>query len=145
MNSKTIFWIIIFTTFLGQIIFAQTPEIKSIDKTYGTVGEVVTIFGSGFDSNPANLRVFFGGAQGRIIYSQNDLIEVIYLPEQLTVIYQLQIWSHGYLPIRINDFLFLTMVQLLTIPNLIPRLTLLLMLVFLIFVHVILMEIIKQM
>jgi gliding motility-associated-like protein len=43
-------------------LLAQVPVITSLDKTHGTVYEVVTIKGSGFGTDTTNITVFFGGA-----------------------------------------------------------------------------------
>jgi len=42
-------------------LLAQVPVITSLDKTHGTVYEVVTIKGSGFGTDTTNIDVFFGG------------------------------------------------------------------------------------
>ncbi|WKN40930.1 FG-GAP-like repeat-containing protein [Tunicatimonas pelagia] len=43
------------------VLLAQAPVITQLDKTRGTVFEVVTIQGSGFGTDTANVDVFFGG------------------------------------------------------------------------------------
>ena len=43
------------------IVLAQAPVITQLDKTRGTVFEVVTIQGSGFGTDTANVEVSFGG------------------------------------------------------------------------------------
>lgn len=56
---------------------AQIPNIDNVNKISGTYAEVVTISGSGFSDNKANLNVFFGGSKGKIVSSTEYLIEVL--------------------------------------------------------------------
>ena len=53
-------FIIVFLLSAGAL-FAQAPVITSLDKTHGTVYEVVSITGSGFGTDTTNIDVFFGG------------------------------------------------------------------------------------
>ncbi|MEM6843029.1 MAG: FG-GAP-like repeat-containing protein [Bacteroidota bacterium] len=50
----------VFTLFSG-LLLAQAPVITQLDKARGTVYEVVTIQGSGFGTDTANVEVAFGG------------------------------------------------------------------------------------
>ncbi|MEL7146730.1 MAG: FG-GAP-like repeat-containing protein, partial [Bacteroidota bacterium] len=54
---------------------AQDAFISSLDRTSASMNEVITINGKGFGSNPANLRVFFGGALATIVSVQETIIE----------------------------------------------------------------------
>lgn len=56
---------------------AQTPVITDIDKTRGTVNEIVTISGSGFGSDTSKIRVFFGAALAVIDSINDNRIEAI--------------------------------------------------------------------
>ena len=56
---------------------AQTrPYINSIDPTSASVGETITISGSGFPTSNANLVVSFGGVKGEVISTAANLIQV---------------------------------------------------------------------
>ncbi len=57
-------------------LHAQAPQITDIDKTYGTVNEIVTISGNGFGSIAGNLEVFFGAAAADIISVNNLELKV---------------------------------------------------------------------
>lgn len=50
----------VFTLF-SAVLLAQAPVITELDKTHGTVYEVVTIRGSGFGTDTANVDILFGG------------------------------------------------------------------------------------
>lgn len=54
-------FVILFLLLAASASFAQAPVITSLDKTHGTVYEVVTITGSGFGTDTTNIDVFFGG------------------------------------------------------------------------------------
>jgi len=58
----------------------QIPVITSLDKTSGSINEIVTILGSGFDENIENLDVFFGAVKGTINKSSDTLIQVTVPP-----------------------------------------------------------------
>ncbi|MGB3586603.1 MAG: FG-GAP-like repeat-containing protein [Tunicatimonas sp.] len=51
----------LFFSWLTTVLLAQAPVITQLDKTHGTVYEVVTIQGSGFGTDTMNIDVFFGG------------------------------------------------------------------------------------
>ncbi len=74
----------LFLTIIGFQVTAQAPYINDIDITSGTFGQVVTISGSNFSSNPADLIVMFGSAQGTIQSASESLIEVL-VPAGATV------------------------------------------------------------
>lgn len=56
---------------------AQVPNIVQVNKLSGTYAELVTISGSGFSDNKANLSVHFGASKGQIVSSTEYLIEVL--------------------------------------------------------------------
>jgi gliding motility-associated-like protein len=56
---------------------AQKPIILSVDKTSGAQGDHVTIKGSDFGTDPANLKVSFGSVSGQIKKTTNQLLEVV--------------------------------------------------------------------
>jgi len=56
---------------------AQVPDVVKIDKISGTYGEFITISGSGFSENKAELSVHFGAAKGQILNATEYLIEVL--------------------------------------------------------------------
>lgn len=76
MQLYKIFIFIVFallqTMFYPLSAQVAPPVIENIDKTSGTVNEVVTISGSGFGSDPAKVSVFFGAAQASAIISITD-------------------------------------------------------------------------
>jgi len=61
--------------------FAQTPVINSIVPVATYPGNKILISGSGFSSNPAQLRVWFDGVQGSIVSSSTLSIEVNMPPQ----------------------------------------------------------------
>lgn len=67
--------ILIFTIFVGEVA-AQSTFISSVSKTSGSLNETVTINGRGFDNDPNNLRVYFGGALAPIISASENILEV---------------------------------------------------------------------
>ena len=66
----SVLWIIAFPG------YAQVPDVVKVDKISGTYREFITISGSGFSENPADLSVHFGAAKGQILNSTEYLIEV---------------------------------------------------------------------
>ena len=56
--------------------WAQRPIISYLDKTSASVNETVTISGAGFDADPNNLVVSFGGVNAEILFASNFLLEV---------------------------------------------------------------------
>ena len=59
-----------------SLMAQQRPFINSIDRLSGTVGETITLTGSGFSANPADLKVFFGAGEGTIVSSTTTQIKV---------------------------------------------------------------------
>ncbi len=56
--------------------FGQKPEIKSVDKTNGSMDEVVTLTGSFFGTDPTKLAVTFGASKGAILATTDQLLAV---------------------------------------------------------------------
>ncbi|MEQ9287069.1 MAG: FG-GAP-like repeat-containing protein [Cyclobacteriaceae bacterium] len=56
--------------------FAQVPYINSIEPTTGTFGETVTISGSNFSTNIADMEVRFGAAVATVTSATASLLEV---------------------------------------------------------------------
>lgn len=59
-----------------QYVHAQTPVINSLDRTNGTVEEIVTISGQDFGADPNNILVLFGAAAGEIVSLTDGTIKV---------------------------------------------------------------------
>ena len=76
MKIVKIFSLVILLTGFYLQLQAQAPQITEIDKTYGTVNEIVTIRGNGFGSLATNLRVFFGAAAAEIVSASNLELKV---------------------------------------------------------------------
>ena len=57
-------------------LYAQAPTIDQIIPQKATVEEIISISGSGFGSNPAQLSVIFGAASGEITRLTDTLLEV---------------------------------------------------------------------
>lgn len=55
---------------------AQAPVITSVNKYVAATGTRITIVGSNFGTNPANLAVFFGAAKANLLSVTNQLLEV---------------------------------------------------------------------
>ncbi len=68
--------LVILNIILLQKGYSQNTFISSIDKQSGSLNEIVTINGNGFDDNINNLRVYFGGAQANIISASTTILEV---------------------------------------------------------------------
>lgn len=58
------------------VVYAQRPEIRSVDKTSTSMSETVTIKGTNFGSDATKLVVYFGAVKGTILTVTNQLIEV---------------------------------------------------------------------
>ena len=65
-----------FLTFLGHSAVAQNPVIFSTDRRTASMGEIVTLHGSDFGTDPARVRVMFGGTKASIKSISNQLLEV---------------------------------------------------------------------
>ncbi|MDF9801199.1 gliding motility-associated-like protein [Catalinimonas alkaloidigena] len=59
-----------------QHVHAQAPVINNIDRTYGTVEEIVTISGQNFGADQNNILVMFGAAAGEIVSLTDGTIKV---------------------------------------------------------------------
>lgn len=57
-------------------VYAQKPVVQSLSKKYAAAQELITISGSGFSNNIAELEVNFGAAAGEIVSATTSLIEV---------------------------------------------------------------------
>jgi gliding motility-associated-like protein len=66
----------ILLAFLWVYSWAQTPAITQVSPINHYPKGIITITGSGFSANPANLKVVFGHVEGRIISSSDFSIEV---------------------------------------------------------------------
>lgn len=55
---------------------SQIPAIYSIDRSHAPMGDVVTIHGANFGTDPTAIKVLFGGTAGEIILIQDQLLEV---------------------------------------------------------------------
>ena len=62
------------TSTVGNIL-AQKPVITGIDKQNASVGEILAITGSNFGNNPADIRVFAGGAEAMVTFVSDQFIE----------------------------------------------------------------------
>jgi gliding motility-associated-like protein len=80
---KTFFALIFTGLLIGFNAVAQKPEIVSVNKTNAPSGGVVTINGNDLGTDPAKLKVFFGGALSEIKSLSNQLVEV-YTPSGTT-------------------------------------------------------------
>ena len=52
---------------ISTLLKAQVPVISAIDKPNTFAGDVITISGSGFGTDPAMVVVQFGAARGEIV------------------------------------------------------------------------------
>lgn len=66
----------IFTFVINLTVQAQRPVVTAVDKVSGGLDDIVTIKGSSFGTNAANLRVFFGAEKGTIVSITDQLLEV---------------------------------------------------------------------
>jgi gliding motility-associated-like protein len=64
-------------------VYAQKPEIVSIDKLQAATGSIVTINGNDLGTDAAKLKVFFGAAPAQIKNIANQLVQV-YTPSGAT-------------------------------------------------------------
>lgn len=79
MKSVFISWLVFFS--LSAVIncskvYGQVPVVHSLDKKSGTAETIITIRGSGFNTNPAQNVVFFGGVVAEILTVSSSLLEV---------------------------------------------------------------------
>ena len=74
--AKTIFGLFVIL-FCNLHVQAQTPVITSLDKAFAPVDDTLTISGSGFGSNLANIEVNFGSVEGSMVSVADDEIKVL--------------------------------------------------------------------
>lgn len=69
---------IAFCLIAGTLVKAQTtrPYINSVSPASANIGETVTIVGSGFPTNSANLLVYVGGVSAAVTSNSSTLIEI---------------------------------------------------------------------
>ncbi|MEO7989245.1 MAG: FG-GAP-like repeat-containing protein [Chryseolinea sp.] len=60
----------------SHLAMAQRPIIREVNKVSGNMTEVVTLKGSNFGTNAANLSVFFGATKASIQFVTDQLMEV---------------------------------------------------------------------
>lgn len=77
MKRFNIFFIVFSILVCINQAVAQVPNIDNVNKISGTYAELVTVSGSGFSDNKANLSVHFGASKGKIVSSTEYLIEVL--------------------------------------------------------------------
>lgn len=66
---------LLFQTPFYPLLAQITPVIEAIDKTRGTVNEIVTIKGKGFGSDNNKVRVFFGAALAALADSTKEITD----------------------------------------------------------------------
>ncbi|MFY0650644.1 MAG: VCBS repeat-containing protein [Cyclobacteriaceae bacterium] len=76
-KTKALIVLLIFTLTSVNQLFGQVPYINNVDITSGTFGETVTITGSNFSNNSADLIVKFGGVDAIISSSTTSIIEAL--------------------------------------------------------------------
>jgi gliding motility-associated-like protein len=59
---------------------AQTPVISSLDKSFASVNDTVTIRGSGFGNDASAVTVFFGAAEANLVSVANSEIKALVPP-----------------------------------------------------------------
>ena len=67
---------------LSSNLSAQNISIANISTSRGYFDRLVEISGNGFNSNAANLEVWFGAATGTIVSASENLIICIYHTER---------------------------------------------------------------
>jgi gliding motility-associated-like protein len=75
-NGIAVFLITAVFFLLSIQALAQKPSISSVDKFIAGNNEIVTIQGTNFGANAANIRVYFGAVRGTINFISDQLIEV---------------------------------------------------------------------
>lgn len=73
MKIKILMWICLMAV-LPCGVHAQHPVIFSVDKAHAAPGETITLQGSDFGTDPAQVSVLFGGVAGQITAITNQLI-----------------------------------------------------------------------
>ncbi len=56
-------------------LFGQSPVITNIDKNYGSLGEILSITGSNFGNNVADIVVLAGGTRANVTFVADQFIE----------------------------------------------------------------------
>jgi hypothetical protein len=74
MKTPVLFFFVFFCGAIG--VYGQGPVIENIEPSTTYPQDTILITGSGFDSNPALLQVWFGQVKGAIIQSSNYSIQV---------------------------------------------------------------------
>ncbi|HEY9008962.1 MAG TPA: FG-GAP-like repeat-containing protein [Ohtaekwangia sp.] len=59
-----------------HLSFAQRPDIRSVNRSSGSMSEVLSITGSNFGTNASNLAVYFGAVKASIVTVTDQLLEV---------------------------------------------------------------------
>jgi len=78
MKRLCLYAIVIVLALMGSgRLMAQTPVISGLDKAFAPVNDTLTIGGSGFGSNAANIEVFFGSVAGTVVSIIDSQIEVL--------------------------------------------------------------------
>mgnify|MGYP002276805289 CR=1 FL=1 len=73
---KTFFLTTVLLSAIAMQLFAQKPDIQTINKITGTVGQVITISGNGFAGTTSQNVVFFGAAKAKVLSATNSTLEV---------------------------------------------------------------------
>ena len=78
-NNRNIitFMFLMISLLTSAELLGQAPYINNLDKTSATVGETVTVTGSNFSNNIADLYVKFGSVKATITSASLNLLEVI--------------------------------------------------------------------
>lgn len=71
---------------IGLYSYAQTPTITNVSPLSGTIGTVVTITGSGFNSTPANNIVYFGAVRAISVTASSSVSLTVVVPVGLPII-----------------------------------------------------------
>lgn len=75
-NLRHIYCLIIILSMASGNVLAQKPVVKSIDKSFGSLGETLAISGADFGNNMADIVVFAGGTQATVSFVSDQFIEV---------------------------------------------------------------------
>ncbi|MEX1241807.1 MAG: FG-GAP-like repeat-containing protein [Cyclobacteriaceae bacterium] len=80
LNMKPLFILAIIIGLPGSIL-AQAPVIQNIEPLNAAPNDTIVITGSGFNSTPANLDVWFGAVKATVISSSDFAVEVRVPPQ----------------------------------------------------------------
>lgn len=75
MNTKPLF-IALLLSLPGTLLLAQAPVIQNVEPLIAAPNDTIVITGSGFNSTPSNLDVWFGPVKGTVVSSSEYAIEV---------------------------------------------------------------------